>query len=81
MDNKFKDWDETEWKQKNFRAVPNTVVRASAFIGENVVLAYEGYLLDQVDHVQLSRAMQKLRANLPMKTKKPRFFEKDSESK
>ncbi len=50
-------------------------------IGENVVLAYEGYLLDQVDHVQLSRAMQKLRANLPMKTKKPRFFEKDSESK
>ena len=35
---KFKDWGETEWKKKNFRAVPNTVVRASAFIGENVVL-------------------------------------------
>ena len=38
VDNKFKDWGETEWKTKNFRAVPNTVVRASAFIGENVVL-------------------------------------------
>ena len=38
VDSKFKDWDETEWKKKNFRAVPNTVVRASAFIGENVVL-------------------------------------------
>ena len=38
VDNKFKDWGETEWKKKNFRAVPNTVVRASAFIGENVVL-------------------------------------------
>ena len=38
VDSKFKDWGETEWKQKNFRAVPNTVVRASAFIGENVVL-------------------------------------------
>ena len=37
-DSKFKDWGETEWKKKNFRAVPNTVVRASAFIGENVVL-------------------------------------------
>ncbi len=38
VDSKFKDWDEAEWRQKNFRAVPNTVVRASAFIGENVVL-------------------------------------------
>jgi len=38
VDSKFKDWGETEWKRKNFRAVPNTVVRASAFIGENVVL-------------------------------------------
>ena len=38
VDSKFKDWSETEWKKKNFRAVPNTVVRASAFIGENVVL-------------------------------------------
>ena len=50
-------------------------------IGENVVLSYEGYLLDQVDHVQLSRVMQKLRATLPMKSRKPRFFEKDNESK
>ena len=38
VDSKFKDWGETEWKKENFRAVPNTVVRASAFIGENVVL-------------------------------------------
>ncbi|MDC3108202.1 2,3,4,5-tetrahydropyridine-2,6-dicarboxylate N-succinyltransferase [Paracoccaceae bacterium] len=38
VDSKFKDWGETEWRQKNFRAVPNTVVRASAFIGDNVVL-------------------------------------------
>ena len=38
VDSKFKDWDENEWRQKNFRAVPNTVVRASAFIGDNVVL-------------------------------------------
>jgi len=26
VDSKFKDWGETEWKKKNFRAVPNTVV-------------------------------------------------------
>ena len=38
VDSKFKDWGEPEWQQQNFRAVPNTVVRASAFIGENVVL-------------------------------------------
>ena len=38
VDSKFKNWGDTEWKKKNFRAVPNTVVRASAFIGENVVL-------------------------------------------
>ncbi|MFL2800469.1 MAG: 2,3,4,5-tetrahydropyridine-2,6-dicarboxylate N-succinyltransferase [Paracoccaceae bacterium] len=38
VDSKFKDWGEPEWRQKKFRAVPNTVVRASAFIGENVVL-------------------------------------------
>ena len=38
VDSKFKGWGETEWRQRSFRAVPNTVVRASAFIGENVVL-------------------------------------------
>ena len=38
VDSKFKNWGETEWRQQNFRAVPNTVVRESAFIGENVVL-------------------------------------------
>ena len=30
VDSKFKDWGEPEWQQQNFRAVPNTVVRASA---------------------------------------------------
>ena len=38
VDSKFKNWGETEWRKQNFRAVPNTVVRESAFIGENVVL-------------------------------------------
>ena len=38
VDSKFKNWGETEWRQQKFRAVPNTVVRASAFIGGNVVL-------------------------------------------
>ena len=38
VDSKFKNWGETEWRQQKFRAVPNTVVRESAFIGENVVL-------------------------------------------
>ena len=38
VDSKFKGWGENEWRQKNFRAVPNSVVRASAFIGDNVVL-------------------------------------------
>ena len=38
VDSKFKGWGEKEWGKRNFRAVPNTVVRASAFIGENVVL-------------------------------------------
>ena len=38
VDSKFKDWGDNEWRQKNFRAVPNSVVRASAFIGDNVVL-------------------------------------------
>jgi 2,3,4,5-tetrahydropyridine-2-carboxylate N-succinyltransferase len=38
VDNKFKDWNEATWTKKNFRAVPNAIVRASAFVAENVVL-------------------------------------------
>ena len=38
VDNKFKNWNESEWRKRNFRAVPNAVVRDSAFIAENVVL-------------------------------------------
>lgn len=35
---KFKDWDHDKFFDAGFRAVPNCVVRHSAFIGKNVVL-------------------------------------------
>lgn len=35
---KFLGWDEATFKQAGFRAVPNCVVRRSAYIGRNVVL-------------------------------------------
>lgn len=35
---KFKNWTEKEFKQVGFRAVPNCIVRRSAFIAKNVVL-------------------------------------------
>ncbi len=35
---KFDGWGEAEWTQAGFRAVPNCVVRRSAFIGKGVVL-------------------------------------------
>jgi len=38
VDSKFKGWGETEWKAAGFRAVPNCVVRKSAFIAPGVVL-------------------------------------------
>ncbi|MBT3466428.1 MAG: 2,3,4,5-tetrahydropyridine-2,6-dicarboxylate N-succinyltransferase [Rhodobacteraceae bacterium] len=38
VDSKFKDWGEAEWKTAGFRAVPNSVVRKSAFIAPGVVL-------------------------------------------
>ncbi len=38
VDSKFKDWSLGEWKSKNFRAVPNCIVRKSAYIAQNVVL-------------------------------------------
>ena len=38
VDSKFKGWGEVEWKTAGFRAVPNCVVRKSAFIAPGVVL-------------------------------------------
>ena len=38
VDSKFKGWGESEWKQANFRAVPNCIVRKSAYIASGVVL-------------------------------------------
>lgn len=38
VDSKFKGWGETEWKAAGFRAVPNAVVRKSAYIAPGVVL-------------------------------------------
>ncbi len=38
VDSKFFGWGEAEWKSAGFRAVPNCVVRKSAFIGKGVVL-------------------------------------------
>jgi len=38
VDSKFKGWGESKWKQANFRAVPNCIVRKSAYIASGVVL-------------------------------------------
>lgn len=38
VDGKFKDWDAARWREAGFRAVPNCVVRRSAFIAKGVVL-------------------------------------------
>ncbi|WP_114966179.1 2,3,4,5-tetrahydropyridine-2,6-dicarboxylate N-succinyltransferase [Alkalilacustris brevis] len=38
VDSKFKGWGPTEWKEAGFRAVPNCVVRHSAYIAPGVVL-------------------------------------------
>ncbi|WP_136634412.1 2,3,4,5-tetrahydropyridine-2,6-dicarboxylate N-succinyltransferase [Pseudooceanicola onchidii] len=38
VDSKFKGWGPTQWKEAGFRAVPNCVVRKSAYIAKNVVL-------------------------------------------
>ena len=38
VDSKFKGWGDNEWKAAGFRAVPNCVVRKSAFIASGVVL-------------------------------------------
>ena len=38
VDSKFAGWDETQWRAAGFRAVPNCVVRKSAFIARGVVL-------------------------------------------
>lgn len=38
VDSKFKGWNDDNWKSAGFRAVPNAIVRKSAFIAPNVVL-------------------------------------------
>jgi 2,3,4,5-tetrahydropyridine-2-carboxylate N-succinyltransferase len=38
VDSKFKDWEDAQWKEAGFRAVPNCVVRKSAYIAPGVVL-------------------------------------------
>jgi 2,3,4,5-tetrahydropyridine-2-carboxylate N-succinyltransferase len=38
VDSKFAGWGEAEWRAAGFRAVPNCVVRKSAFIAKGVVL-------------------------------------------
>ncbi|MEZ5685619.1 MAG: 2,3,4,5-tetrahydropyridine-2,6-dicarboxylate N-succinyltransferase [Paracoccaceae bacterium] len=38
VDSKFKGWTEGDWKAAGFRAVPNCVVRRSAYIAKGVVL-------------------------------------------
>ncbi len=38
VDSKFKGWGPAEWKEAGFRAVPNCVVRRSAYIAPGVVL-------------------------------------------
>ena len=38
VDSKFKGWGENQWRTAGFRAVPNCIVRKSAFIAPGVVL-------------------------------------------
>jgi len=38
VDSKFKGWNDADWKEAGFRAVPNCVVRKSAYIAPGVVL-------------------------------------------
>ena len=38
VDNKFLNWTEVEWEKAGFRAVPNCIVRNSAYIAPGVVL-------------------------------------------
>ncbi len=38
VDSKFKGWGDNQWKSAGFRAVPNAVVRKSAYIAPGVVL-------------------------------------------
>ncbi len=38
VDSKFKGWDDAKWRAAGFRAVPNCIVRKSAYIAPGVVL-------------------------------------------
>ena len=64
VDSKFKGWSDEAWKNAGFRAVPNCVVRKSAYIAPGVVLmpsfvnlgAYvdEGTMVDTVSYTHLT---------------------------
>ena len=38
VDSKFKGWDARQWREAGFRAVPNCVVRKSAYVAPDVIL-------------------------------------------
>ena len=38
VDNKFKGWNKSDWKEAGFRAVPSCIVRHSAYVAPGVVL-------------------------------------------
>ena len=38
VDSKFKGWETADWKRSGFRAVPNCIVRRSAYIAPSVIL-------------------------------------------
>ena len=50
-------------------------------IGESVVIAYEKYLLDEINHQDLARVVKSLRENLPMKKKRPLSFKAKKKEK
>ena len=72
VDSKFVGWGDNQWRAAGFRAVPNCIVRKSAFIAPGVVLmpsfvnlgAYvdEGTMVDHLGHRGLLRADRQERA-------------------
>ena len=43
-------------------------------IGESVVIAYEKYLLDEINYTDLARVILLLRENIPMSRETPRSY-------
>jgi len=50
-------------------------------IGESVVIAYEKYLLDELNHQDLAKVIKSLRENLPMKKKRPLSYKAKAKKK